>query len=245
MPMTIEHLKPHIFHQFDKELEDIRSQVMAMGGLAEKQLADALSALLNFDGKLAEAVIANDSQINDMDVAVDGACIEVLVRRQPTASDLRLVLAVIRTINDLERIGDEAKHVAKIALRLVDKVAIEDRLGPIEHMGERVKQMLHQSLDALARADGQQAILVALADKNVDKDHDLIMRQLLTYMMEDPHNIPDITPLCWCARALERIGDRSRNICEHIIYLVKGKDVRHANLEQLAEEMAAFRQQVK
>ena len=239
--MTIEHLKPHTFHQFDKELEDIRSQVMAMGGLAEKQLGDALSALLHFDGKLAEAVVANDNQINYMDVAVDGACTEVLVRRQPTASDLRLVLAVIKTINDLERIGDEAKHVAKIALRLVDKVVIRNRLSPIEQMGEKVKQMLHQSLDALARADGEQAIRVALADKNVDKDHDLIMGQMLTYMMEDPQNIPDITPLCWCARALERIGDRSRNICEHVIYLVKGKDVRHANLEALAEEMANAR----
>lgn len=242
MQMTIEYLRPHTFHQFDKELEDLRSQIMAMGGLAEKQLADALSALLEFDAKLAEAVIANDSQLNHMDVAVDGACTEILVRRQPTASDLRLVLAVIRTINDLERIGDEAKHVAKIALQLVDKTAIHGYLTPLARMGEKVKRMLHESLDALARADGQQAIRVALADKNIDDDHDFIMRQMLIYMMEDPHNIPDITPLCWCARALERIGDRSRNICEHIIYLVKGKDVRHTNLEQLAAEMAALRQ---
>lgn len=243
--MSIEHLKPHTFHQFDKELEDIRSQVLAMGGLAEKQLADALNALLNFDGRLAETVIENDRQINHMDVAVDDACTKVLVRRQPTASDLRLVLAVIRTINDLERIGDESKHVAKIALQLVDKMGIQNHLGLIEHMGERVKQMLHDSLDALARADGQRAIQVALTDKTVDEDHDFIMRQMLTGMMEDPHNIPDITPLCWCARALERIGDRSRNICEHVIYLVKGKDVRHANLEQLAEEMATVRQHAK
>ncbi len=239
--MTLERLKPHTFHQFDKELEDIRSQVMAMGGLAEKQLADALSALLQFDDELAATVIANDNQINQMDMAVDSACTEVLVRRQPTASDLRLILAVIRTINDLERIGDEAKFVAKIARQLADKVAIRDCLSPIEHMGEKVKQMLHQSLDALARADGQQAIKVALTDKYVDEDHDLIMRQMLSHMMGDPQNIPDITPLCWCARALERIGDRSRNICEHVIYLVKGKDVRHTNLEQLAEELSSVR----
>lgn len=239
--MTLEHFKPHTFHQFDKELKDIRSQVMAMGGLAEKQLADALSALLEFDDELAAAVIANDRQVNQMDVMVDGACTEILVRRQPTASDLRFVLAVIRAINDLERIGDEAKYVAKIALRLVDKMAIRDCLSPIEHMGEKVKHMLHQSLDALARADGQQAIQVALTDKHVDQDHELIMRQMLTQMMEDPHRIPDITPLCWCVRALERIGDRSRNICEHVIYLVKGKNVRHTNLEQLAQEMSRVR----
>lgn len=244
--MTIEHLKPHTFHQFDRELEDIRSQVMAMGGLAEQQLADALSALLNSDGTLAEAVVANDSQINRMDVAIDDACTKVLVRRQPTASDLRLVLAVIKTINDLERIGDEAKFVARIALRLVDRRTIQPhQLSPIEHMGERVKHMLHQSLDALARADGQQAIQVALADKNIDQDHDQIMRQMLAYMMDDPPHIPDITPLCWCARALERIGDRSRNICEHTIYLVKGKDVRHTDLEQFVEEMTVARQQAK
>lgn len=237
--MAIENLRPHIFHKFDRELEDIRTQVMAMGGLVEQQLADALIALVSGDSQLAETAVASDCQINRMDITIDAACTQILARRQPAASDLRLVLAVIRTINDLERIGDEAKYVARIALQLVDKVSVRDRVTPIEHMGERVKHMLHQSLDALARADVEQAIAVALADQKVDRDHDAILRQMLTYMMEDPRNIPEITSLCWTARALERIGDRSRNICEHVIYLVKGKDVRHTNLEHVAEEISS------
>jgi phosphate transport system protein len=238
MPI-LENPTPHIFHKFDTELEDIRSRVMAMGGLVEQQLSDALYALVNGDGALAENVVANDYKINRMDVEIDATCTHVLARRQPIASDLRLVLAVIKTINDLERIGDESKHIGRIGLRLAENPHGRCRISQIEHMGNRVKRMLHQSLDALARGDVDQAIEVALEDKKVDRDHEAVMRQMLTYMMEDPRNIPEITELCWSARALERVGDRSRNICEYVIYLVKGKDVRHVNLEHLADEIVA------
>lgn len=226
-------LGQHISQQFDDELEDIRNRVMAMGGLVEQQLSDALMSLSDIDAELAEVVITNDYKINAMEVAIDEECIQILARRQPAASDLRLVIAVIKTITDLERIGDEAERVGRMALHFAETGGESKMLIGISHLGEHVRSMLHDALDAFARMDTDAAISVAKQDAKADREYESILRELITYMMEDSRAIPNVLDVMWSARALERIGDRARNICEYVIYLVKGKDVRHVNLDQV------------
>ncbi len=226
-------LGQHISQQFDEELEDIRNRVMAMGGLVEQQLADAVKALGNIDAELAEVVITNDYKINAMEVAIDEECVQILARRQPAAGDLRLVIAVIKTITDLERIGDEAERVGRMALHFAETGGESKMLVGMTHLGEHVRTMLHDALDAFARMDTNAAIAVAKQDAKADREYESILRELITYMMEDSRAIPNVLDVMWSARALERIGDRARNICEYVIYLVKGKDVRHVSLDQV------------
>lgn len=226
-------LGQHISQQFDEELEDIRNRVMAMGGLVEQQLADAVKALGDIDAELAEVVITNDYKINAMEVAIDEECVQILARRQPAAGDLRLVIAVIKTITDLERIGDEAERVGRMALHFAETGGESKMLVGMSHLGEHVRIMLHDALDAFARMDTNAAIAVAKQDAKADREYESILRELMTYMMEDSRAIPNVLDVMWSARALERIGDRARNICEYVIYLVKGKDVRHVSLDQV------------
>ena len=226
-------LGQHISHQFDAELEDIRNRVMAMGGLVEQQLADAVRALSDIDAELAEVVITNDYKINAMEVAIDEECVQILARRQPAAGDLRLVIAVIKTITDLERIGDEAERVGRMALHFAETGGESKMLVGMSHLGEHVRSMLHDALDAFARMDTAAAVAVAKQDAKADREYESILRELMTYMMEDSRAIPNVVDVMWSARALERIGDRSKNICEYVIYLVQGKDVRHVSLDQV------------
>ena len=225
-------LGKHISQQFDTELEDVRNRVLTMGGLVEQQLADALQALVDENVELGEQVVARDYLVNEMEVSIDEECTQIIARRQPAASDLRLIMAVIKTITDLERIGDEAERFASMMLRHSREDKSSSLTGSIENMGEQVKQMLHGALDAFARMDTEAATKVWHKDSKVDTQYESIMRQLITYMMEDPRSIPWSLDVMWSARALERIGDRSSNICEYVIYLVKGKDVRHTSAEQ-------------
>ena len=229
----MEKLGQHISQQFDEELEDIRNRVMAMGGLVEQQLSDALMSLSNIDAELAEVVITNDYKINAMEVSIDEECIQILARRQPAAGDLRLVIAVIKTITDLERIGDEAERVGRMALHFAETGGESKMLVGMTHLGEHVRSMLHGALDAFARMDTDAAINVAKQDAKADREYESILRELITYMMEDSRAIPNVLDVMWSARALERIGDRARNICEYVIYLVKGKDVRHVSIDQV------------
>jgi phosphate transport system protein len=225
-------LGKHISQQFDTELEDVRNRVLTMGGLVEQQLSDALQALVDGDVELGEQVVARDYQVNEMEVLIDEECTQIIARRQPAASDLRLIMAVIKTITDLERIGDEAERFARMMLRHSGEEKSSSLTSSIESMGEQVKQMLHGALDAFARMDTEAATKVWHKDSKIDTQYESIIRQLITYMMEDPRSIPWSLDVMWSARALERIGDRSRNICEYVIYLVKGRDVRHISAEQ-------------
>ncbi|MFA7387796.1 MAG: phosphate signaling complex protein PhoU [Thiohalobacteraceae bacterium] len=229
----------HISQQFNAELEDIRNRVLTMGGLVEQQIADAMTATLEGDQHMADLVINNDLKVNAMEVALDEECNRVLARRQPTASDLRLVVAVIKTITDLERIGDEAERIARMGQHSAG--SDEARVHPvqIQHLGDQVRQMVHDALDAFARMDTELAVQVWRQDLKVDAEYEAIMRQLITFMMEDPRSIPRVLDIMWSARSLERIGDRARNICEYVIYLVKGKDVRHTSLEHMEAQARA------
>lgn len=228
-------LGKHISRQFNMELEDVRNRVLTMGGLVEQQLNDALKALIDRDKELGELVLRRDYQVNDMEVSIDDECTQIIARRQPAASDLRLVMAVIKTITDLERIGDEAERFAGMLMKHADEHAATSHFGNIESMGEHVLQMLHGALDAFARMDVEAATAVWQEDKKIDARYESIMRELITYMMEDPRSIPWVLDVMWAARSLERIGDRSSNICEYVIYLVKGKDVRHTRLEDIIQ----------
>lgn len=232
-------LGQHISQQFNAELEDIRNRVLTMGGLVEQQIADAMTAIVEGDDHMADIVINNDYKVNAMEVALDEECNRVLARRQPTAGDLRLIVAVIKTITDLERIGDEAERIARMSQHA--SASDDMRVHPvqIQHLGDQVRQMVHQALDAFARMDTELAVQVWREDLKVDKEYEAIMRQLITFMMADPRSIPRVLDIMWSARSLERIGDRARNICEYVIYLVKGKDVRHTSLENMEAQVRA------
>jgi phosphate transport system protein len=236
--MEHKEFRSHISHQFDAELTDIRNRVLAMGGMVEQQLNDAVRAFAEADSSIAELVVTSDYKVNAFEVAIDEECNQIIARRQPAAGDLRLVLAVIKTITDLERIGDEAERIGRMAMHL-SEIATSKKGPPyteIEHLGNHVQRMLHDALDAFARLDVELAVNVAREDIKVDREYEAIMRQLITFMMEDPRSIPHVLDVMWSARALERIGDRSCNICEYVIYLVRGKDVRHTSLEHMERE---------
>ncbi|RMH14087.1 MAG: phosphate transport system regulatory protein PhoU [Gammaproteobacteria bacterium] len=228
----------HTSRRFNEELEDIRNDVMAMGGLVEKQTAEAIESLLQGDVELADQVIENDYQVNHHEVSIDNKCTQLLARRQPTATDLRFIIAVIKTITDLERIGDQACRVAVSALKLAEMERPANHFEEIRHLGDSVEQMLRQSLDAFARFDIQKAALLSEKDEHVDIEYEGIMRQHITYMLENPRSIKRSLQVIWAIRAIERIGDHSQNIGEYVIYLVKGKDVRHTSPDDIQKAIS-------
>ena len=224
----------HISGQFNEDLERVINHVMSMGGLVEKQLKDAITAMIDGDEALAENVLKNDYQVNNMEVSIDDECTRIIAKRQPAAGDLRLIMAVIKTITDLERIGDEAEKIAKVAQESFSKEQ-RDLLINLENLGQSVLTVLQATLDAFTRMDFDSAVKVHQTDEKIDREYEALMRQLMTYMMEDPRSIPQIMSVIWSARALERIGDRCQNICEYIIYFVKGKVVRHTSPEDMTK----------
>lgn len=233
--MDNKQLTRHISGQFNAELEDIRNKVLAMGGLVEQQLEQALDALGALDMELAQKVIEGDHRVNGMEVDIDEECTRIIAKRQPAASDLRLVIAISKTIADLERIGDACVRIAKAALEKRSNNQ-QPLLVSIESMGRHATRLLHSTLDALARMDVESAIELHKEDALLDKEYEGIIRQLMTYMMEDPRSIPGILDVLWAARAVERVGDRCKNICEYVIYYVKGRDVRHVSYEEMEKD---------
>ena len=229
-------INKHISGRFNQELENVRNHVLSMGGLVEQQLNSALDAVSRNDAELAQKVRQNDYKVNAMEVSIDEECTRIIARRQPAASDLRLVIAIAKTIADLERIGDEAERIARVALDSFTKDQ-QDLLVNIENMGRQVLKMIHDVLDAFARMDVQRAFQVHKEDAKVDREYEAITRQIMTYMMEDPRSIPKIMDLVWSVRSLERIGDRCQNIAEYIIYFVNGKDIRHTSQEDIEKSL--------
>jgi phosphate transport system protein len=228
----------HISKQYDQDLEAIRSRMMQMGGLVESQIRSAVAGYLNGDTDLIEQVIAADSKVNDLEVAIDDDLRHVIVRRQPAATDLRLIMAVSKTVTDLERIGDEAAKIARMAREILaaGRSAGTARLAMIGHVAEISIGMLRKSLDAFARLDAAAAARVIGEDVTIDSEFHAILRQLITFMMEDPRTISTSINIIWVAKACERIGDHAKNIAEQVIYIVKGTDVRHTPLAEVERE---------
>lgn len=230
-------LGQHTVKRYDTELEEIRSKVLAMGGMVSQQLTDAITAITTGDSGLGEKVMNGDYKINALEVEIDEECGQVLARRQPIASDLRFILSVIKTITDLERMGDEAERIGRMAVQLAQHDRPRGEYRELKHLGEKASHMLNSALDAFARTDVEAAVRTREEDQDLDREYESIMRQMITLMMEDPRYIPRTLEAMWSARALERIGDRACNICEYVIFLVKGRDIRHTSWEQVQADL--------
>jgi phosphate transport system protein len=231
-------LSQHISRRYNEDLEKIRGRVLAMGGFVEDQLAKAVTALVEGDSRLGESVVQDDFQVNAMEVTIDEECSRILATRAPAASDLRLIVAIIKAITDLERMGDECEKVGLIAARLAVEERPANKYREVKHLGRLVQSIVHDTLDAFARLDPEAALRVARMDKAVDEEYEAIQRQSITFMMEDPRNISRALDVMWIVRALERIGDHAKNICEYVIFMVHGKDIRHVRLEDVETVLA-------
>lgn len=235
-------IEKHTSKQFDVELEDVRERVLTMGGLVEQQIVNGVRALVDGDGALGEEVARSDYKINAMEVEIDEDCTKILARRQPQAGDLRLVLAIAKTITDLERIGDEAEKIGRMAVQLAGQDRPTSAFRQIDALGRHVRQMVRDALDAFARMDPETALKVAHSDAEVDREYEGAMRQCITFMMEDPRTIRHMLDVMWAVKALERIGDHSTNIGEYVVYLVGGKDVRHIGVEEMEKHVTRTHQ---
>lgn len=230
-------LTEHTSKQFEAELEAVRARVLQMGGLVEEQIKLALDALTSGDIELCTKVENNDHMVNGLEVGIDEDCSTIIARRQPAAGDLRMLMTVVKTITDLERIGDEAAKIARMtrAIYESDRPTVP-RTSEIQHVADIALGMLRTSLDAFARLDLTVAATVVRQDEQVDKAFVSILRQLITFMMEDPRTISHAIEILFIAKAIERIGDHAKNMSEYVVYLVKGKDVRHTSVETFERE---------
>jgi phosphate transport system protein len=233
-------LGQHILSRYNEDLERLRAEVLQMGGLAESQLRQALQALASNDSDLAAEVVNLEARVNQMEVDIDEECNRTLATRAPAASDLRLVIAIIKTITDLERVGDEAHKIANIVAR---RGGLErgsaDGYRIVRHLGRVSLALLRDALDVFARLDAPAALAAVRRDRQIDEEYDAIQRQCMTFMIEDPRTIRAMIDLMWVARALERVGDHAKNICEYVIYMVGGRDVRHVAIEDVERQLEA------
>jgi phosphate transport system protein len=222
----------HISHQFNEDLANLKEDFLRMGGMVEQQLHDAIDALIDGDGHLADEVRGRDKQVDMLELELDEESTRIIARRQPAARDLRLVISVIKMVSDLERVGDEAKKIAKFALSLAEEGKAPRGYVEVRYIGQHVGAMLRDGLDAFARLDADLALRVMREDKRVDEEYQAATRTLVTFMMEDPRNISRCMAIMWVLRALERVGDHACNLAEHVIFMAKGEDVRHTPLEE-------------
>jgi phosphate transport system protein len=228
----------HTSKQFDIELEAIHAHVLQMGGLVESQIRLALEALISGDVELMDRVIADDHRVNALEVEIDESCNSIIARRQPAAGDLRTIMMVIKTITDLERIGDEAKKIARMGKLLAQKNRLTlPRYSEIKHAARLVLDMLRKSLDSFAQLDVASVAQVVRQDEQVDEEFHAIMRHLISFMMEDPRTISTALEILFVAKAIERIGDHAKNMSEYVVYMVKGRDVRHVTVEEIEREV--------
>ena len=228
----------HTSKQFDAELESVRSRVLQMGGLVEEQIIRAMDALVAGDMQQIDKVIADDHRVNAMEVELDELCSHIIARRQPAAVDLRLLITVIKTITDLERIGDEAEKIGRMAKLIHTAERQHMPRMDLSPVAERALAMLRQSLDAFARLDSASAAEVLKEDSALDDEFRSVLRQLITHMMEDPRTISASLETIWVAKAIERIGDHAKNVAEQVIYIVKGTDVRHTSFADIERELS-------
>jgi phosphate transport system protein len=233
--MEASDLTDHISRRFNKDIEDLRNRVLAMGGLVEAQLARAISAIVSGDSELGLEVARDDYKVNDLEVSIDEECSRILATRAPAAGDLRLIVAVIKTITDLERIGDEAEKIGFLASKLAGMDRPANSYRELKTLGTHVSHMLRDAMNSFARLDVDDAFEVVREDEQVDEEYNAIQRQCITFMMEDPRSIKRVMNVTWAARSLERIGDHAKNICEYVIYMVKGRDVRHTGISDAAD----------
>ncbi len=230
----------HTYKQYDAELEAVRAKVLQMGGLVEQQIVNALDSLVSVNPKLAQEVMEVDQQVNALEMQVDEDCSHIIARRQPAASDLRLIMMIVKTITDLERIGDEATKIARVTQKIYESDRMfKPRFNEIKTMVTLVRDMLRTSLDAFARLDVTRTVEVARQDEQVDEQFRAAMRQLITFMLEDPRTISMSLEVLFVAKAIERIGDHAKNIAEYVVYMVKGKDVRHTSVDEMERETLA------
>jgi phosphate transport system protein len=219
----------HSSKQYDQELEAIRSKVLLMGGMVETQFDEALEAFRVGNAGQADKVMADDQAVNQLEVQLDDACSHLIVRRQPAANDLRTVMATIKVITDLERIGDEASKIARTAKSLHERGMIGfNHYDIVRTVSRAAADMLHEALDAFARLDGRQALQIIAKDEEIDHEFRMIVRNMVTFMMEDPRTISSALDTLWVAKAIERIGDHAKNIAEYVIYVAEGRDIRHS-----------------
>ena len=240
--MESEIFTQHISRSYNAELEDLRTQVSNMGGLVESQLAQSIEAIVTGDSKLGLDVAERDVEVNRYEVAIDEECSRILATRSPAAADLRLIVAVIKAITDLERMGDEAERLGNLAARLAAETQADNNYLELKSLGEHVQVAVHSALDAFSRLDVQDALNVVAADKAVDKEYDAILRQCIEQMTADPQAVGRFMDISWAARSLERIGDHAKNICEYVIYLVHGKDIRHTKLKDVKKQVKKLEQ---
>src|SRR5450759_1149508 len=228
----------HISKQYDVELESVRARVLLMGDLVERQVRLAIEALIKSDLTTIDRIIADDQRVNALEVGIDESCSHIIALRQPTANDLRIVMMVIKAITDLERIGDEAKKIAITAKLLSqNKNLTLPRFEKIKYMANLTLDMLLQSLESFAKLDISAVTKVVRQDQQVDEEFVMIMRYLATFMMEDPCTIYNALEILFVAKAIERIGDHAKNISEYVVYMVKGRDVRHSTVEEIEREV--------
>jgi len=230
--MEASDLTDHISRRFNKDIEDLRNNVLTMGGLVEAQLSRAIAAIVSGDSELGLKVANDDYKVNRIEVSIDEECNRILATRSPAAGDLRLIVAIIKTITDLERVGDEAEKIGFLASKLAGMDRPVDAYRELKSLGQHVSQMLRDAMNAFARLDVEAALAVVREDELVDDEYDAITRQYITFMMEDPRSIRRFMNVTWAARSLERIGDHAKNISEYVIYMVQGRDVRHTEVPE-------------
>ena len=222
----------HLSSQFDEELSRLRTHVLQMGGLVETQVSSAIEAYSTGEIASVKSIVDADRKVNELEKAIDDDCAHVIAKRQPTASDLRLILGISKIVTDLERAGDEAKKIAKGVRRIYENGHVPSQFGiGVRHLAEAAITMVRQALDAFARLDTDLARSVIRADSEVDTEFKSIIRQLITHMMEDPRTITTSIDIITIARAVERIGDHAKNVSEQVIFVVEGRDIRHTGKE--------------